>query len=656
MIIHRLFLVFTKLGDVEGLKTPHRILILDDDQALGSMLQEFISRTCQCEVVHISHPDDLWALLEEQSFDALFLDYKLPGTNGLEILEQLATRPQQRLMPTIMMTGEGSETIAARAIQTGALDYLVKTDLEFTSLPMLVEKAIQRRAIEQAIAEAQQKVEYQAMLLNNVRDAIIVWGMDNTITYWNQAAERLFGIPAEAVLGKPVFEAYFSLFEQPPRRSAGDESITLLGDRRFNHPTRGVVWISSQISRLYGGENGRKPLGSMDVVRDITVFKLEQESLARSQHFVRRILETIPHIIYILNLREHLFRYVSPKAEEMLGVRTVEIQDTPLDKFFARIHPNDVEQVHHHYRQMLHQPPVTPAISEYRLQLPGGDWRWLRTVETVFSYDGVGNPVEIIGVCEDITARKEMEEKLSASQMYVTQTARMAAIGQLASSVAHQISNPLTTIIADAQLLLRGAFTPEETEESLKAIQTAGWRMQEVIELLMKFSQPATNAKQFVSINDTIMRAILLAGSHLRSAQINLQIDLSEPSPMVEGYEQRLVDLWVNLLLAEHSTDQDISPKNIWIQSRLAQGGSVEVVISDDGERIPPEQLDTIFEPQLIPRGIGRGNGIELSLCREIVRQHEGSIQVTSEAGRTTFRIGLPTGAEGNGREKDTDH
>ncbi len=458
------------------------------------------------------------------------------------------------------------------------------------------------------------------------------------------------------MIGKPVFEAYFSLFEQPPRRGASEESVTLLGDRRFNHPTRGAVWISSQISRMYDGQNERKPLGSMDVVRDITLFKMEQESLARSQHFVRRILETIPHIIYILNLRERRFRYISPKAEEMLGLRMAEIQETLSDDFFSRIHPQDVEQVTSHYQQMLRQPPAAPVISEYRLQLPSGEWRWLRTVETVFSYNGVGNPVEIIGVCEDITTRKGMEDQLSASQLYVTQTARMAAIGQLASSVAHQISNPLTTIIADAQLLLRGAFTPEETEESLRAIQAAGWRMQEVIDLLMKFSQPATNAKQFISINATINRAILLAGSHLHSAQINLQIDLSEPSPMVEGYEQRLVDLWVNLLLAEHSTDEDISPKNIWIQSHLAEGGSVEVVISDDGERIPPDQLETIFEPQLIPRGIGRGNGIELSLCREIVRQHDGSIQVTSEAGKTTFRICLPTGAEGNGQQEDSDH
>jgi PAS domain S-box-containing protein len=634
---------------------PHadkRVLILDDDGALGEMLRDFIAHTCQCEVIHLDHPDDLWGSLESSNFDVLFLDYKLPGSNGIEILERLYQNPCYRNLPVIMMTGEGSETIAARAIQAGAMDYLVKTELSFEMLPALIEKAIQRRAIQQAIHEAQRKVDYQAMLLNNARDAIISWDLNNIITYWNQAAERLFGYSAEYMLGKPVFEAYFSLFEQPQRRSAADENVTLLGERRFRHPQRGVIWVSSQISRLYGGEDGRQLIGTMDVVRDITLAKQEQESLAQSQHFIKRILETIPHIIYIINLRENQLRYISPKVKELLGYPIEEVEAAAFHKIVEKVHPEDRERVRLHYRNILKTPPTQALTIEYRLPDSADQWRWLRNVETVFSLDGVGNPVEIIGVCEDITARKEMEEKLSASQVYVTQTARMASIGQLAASVAHQISNPLTTIIADTQLLLRSLPPEDDHSESLKAILSAGWRMQEVIDLLMKFSQPSISSRQIVAINDTINKAILLAGSHLRSAQIDLHLNLSEPSPVILGFEQRLVDLWVNLLLAEHPSDPDQSPRNIWIESRSAEG-DIQVTISDDGQPISPEQMETLFEPQLIPRGVGRGNGIELSLCREIVRQHDGSIQVSSREGRTTFTICLPSGVDGNGREED---
>lgn len=629
-----------------------RVLILDDDGALGEMLRDFIVHTCQCEVIHLGHPQDLWATLEGGNFDVLFLDYKLPGINGIEILERLYQNSCYRNLPVIMMTGEGSETIAARAIQAGAMDYLVKTELSFEMLPALIEKAIQRRAIQQAIQEAQRKVEYQAMLLNNARDAIISWDLNNTITYWNQAAERLFGYSAEHMLGKPVFEAYFSLFEQPQRRSAADENMTLQSERRFRHPKRGVIWVSSQISRLYGGEDGRQLIGTMDVVRDITLAKQEQESLAQSQHFIKRILETIPNIIYIISLRENQLHYISPKVKELLGYAIEQVEATPFHKILERVHPEDRERVRLHYKNILKTPPTQALTVEYRLPDSADEWRWLRNVETIFSLDGVGNPVEIIGICEDITSRKEMEEKLSASQVYVTQTARMASIGQLAASVAHQISNPLTTIIADTQLLLRSLPPEDENIESLKAILSAGWRMQEVIDLLMKFSQPSSSSRQIVAINDTINKAILLAGSHLRSAQIDLHLDLSEPSPVILGVEQRLVDLWVNLLLAEHPADPDQLPRNIWIESCSAEG-DIQVTISDDGQPISPEQLETLFEPQLIPRGIGRGNGIELSLCREIVRQHDGSIQVSSQEGRTTFTICLPSGVDGNGREED---
>ncbi|HAD06893.1 MAG TPA: hypothetical protein DCE76_07005 [Anaerolineaceae bacterium] len=636
-------------------KMPHpdkRVLILDDDAALGSILRDFITYTCQYEAIHIEHPDNLWQTLANGKFDVLFLDYKLPGSNGIEILERLYQNPSYRNLPVIMMTGEGSETVAARAIQAGAIDYLVKTELSFEMLPALIEKAVQHRAIQQAIQEARQKVEYQAMLLNNSRDAIICWDLNNIITYWNQAAERLFGYSAEFMLGKPVFEAYFSLFEQPPRRSAADENATMLGERRFRHPQRGLIWISSQISRLYGGEDGRQLIGTMDVVRDITLSKQEQETLAQSQHFIKRILETIPHIIYIIHLRENQVRYISPKVKDLLGYAIEEVEAAPFHEILGCVHPEDEERVRFHYKNYLKQPPLQALTIEYRLKDAAGQWRWLRNVETIFSLDGVGNPVEIIGICEDITSRKEMEEKLSASQVYVTQTARMASIGQLAASVAHQISNPLTTIIADTQLLLRSLPKDDEQADSLKAILSAGWRMQEVIDLLMKFSQPASSVKQIIAINDTISKAILLAGSHLRSAQIDLHLNLSEPSPLILGYEQRLVDLWVNLLLAEHPADPDHSPRNIWIETRSAEG-DILVTISDDGRPISPQEMETLFEPQLIPRGAGRGNGIELSLCREIVRQHDGSIQVSNQEGRTVFTIYLPSGVDGNGREED---
>ncbi|GIV64370.1 MAG: hypothetical protein KatS3mg045_1709 [Bellilinea sp.] len=629
-----------------------RVLILDDDGALGAMLRDFITHACQCEVVHLDHPDDLWGTLESSRFDVLFLDYKLPGSNGIEILERLYQNPAYHDLPVIMMTGEGSEKVAARAIQAGAMDYLVKTELSFEMLPALIEKAVQRRAIQQAIQEARQKVEYQAMLLNNARDAIISWDLNNIITYWNQAAERLFGFSAEYMLGKPVFEAYFSLFEQPQRRSAADENITLLGERRFRHPQRGIIWVSSQISRLYGGTDGKQLIGTMDVVRDITLTKQEQESLAQSQHFIKRILETIPHIIYIVHLRENQLRYISPKVKDLLGYSIEEAESTPFHQILDCVHPEDGERIRQHYKNYLKQPPLQASIIEYRLKDAAGRWRWLRNVETIFSLDGVGTPVEIIGICEDITARKEMEEKLSASQVYVTQTARMAAIGQLAASVAHQISNPLTTIIADSQLLLRSLPQDDERADSLKAMLSAGWRMQEVIDLLMKFSQPSSSRRQIVPINDTISKAILLAGSHLRSAQIDLHLHLAEPSPLILGYEQRLVDLWVNLLLAEHPADADQSPRNIWIESRSVEG-DILVTISDDGKPLSPQEMESLFEPQLIPRGTGRGNGIELSLCREIVRQHEGSIRVSHQEGRTVFTICLPSGVDGNGREED---
>ena len=102
----------------------YQVIILDDDQKLGELLQDYLQNTGICNVTYVNEESDFWQCLTQQSFDIIFLDYKLPDTNGLEILARMGQAGLS--IPTVMMTGEGSEHIAARAIQSGALDYLVK--------------------------------------------------------------------------------------------------------------------------------------------------------------------------------------------------------------------------------------------------------------------------------------------------------------------------------------------------------------------------------------------------------------------------------------------------------------------------------------------------------------------------------------------------
>jgi two-component system, cell cycle sensor histidine kinase and response regulator CckA len=494
----------------QKLLQKYRVLILDDDFELGELIREYLQVIRNCSVKYISTENDLWSCLKEEKFDILFLDYMLPGTSGLDILVQINTRGF--FIPTVMMTGEGNENIAVRAIQSGALDYLVKGEFPLTILPSLIEKAVRQREVHTALQQYMEQNRLQALLLNNMRDAVVVWELDGTITYWNAAAEKLYRASSEERIAKKVDEVFFPQFDPQFDLREFHEPVSVQIEHRYLIPNGQTIWVSSQITTLYHPNSPGTPVGMMNVSRDISVLKMEQESLI-------------------------------------------------------------------------------------------------------------------------------------AAQTHLAQTARMASIGELASGVAHQISNPLTTIIADAQILTRDLGKEHPGLESAEAIMQAGWRAQAVINELMKFSQPSRAELEPVSINSTVESALLLTSAYIQASGINLDVQQAEDLPQIIANPRQLSDLWVNLLLLARSAIKDKAVHTIRIETSLNQRGEVEICFTDDGIPIPPEQYKRIFEPQLIPSGSGRGTGIELSICHEIVRQNNARIFITSSGLETTFHITfLPRG------------
>lgn len=742
----------------------YRVLILDDDYDLGELLKEFLQNTQKCSVTYVSTEPDFWERVERDSFDILFLDYKLPNTTGLDILSRMGQAGVN--IPTVMMTGEGSENIAARAIQTGALDYLVKGEYSFSILPSLIQKAVRLREMQKSMQQYLEQVRYQAMLLDNMRDAVVVWSLDGTITYWNAAAEQLFSAASAERLGRKVGEVYFPCFDPPINlpdlQAAGNYQI----EHRYTLPNGDKAWISAHITTLFSEGNRKSPIGFMNVARDITPRKQEQEALVMSQHFVKRILDTSPNIIYILDLNNRRVRYLNSEFRVMLGHPVENFTNSTFDFYLTHVHSEDFTTLAQHL-QSLHRIKDGEVLEiEYRFRSAKNDWRWLKGRETLFSRGERGIPSEIIGVMQDIThsklaeerlqksearyraivedhqtemicrflsdmtltfvnqaycryyqqdrsaligskftepiladertaviealssvnerktvtsyeqrvrlangkvcwqewvcrgifgqnnqfiefqavgrditERKLMEEQLQTAQNHLAQAARLASIGELASGVAHQISNPLTTILGEAQILTQELGRSHPSRESVDAIIQAGWRAQEVINELMKFSEPTQTPPEPVSVNETIEKALLLASAQIQASGIQLFVNLQPDLPLIRGNPRQLTDLWVTLiLLARSSFNQNID-SSIRIATFEQEPGNICVKVTDNGIPIPEEQYDKIFEPQLIPTGSGRGTGMELSLCREIVRQNRGRISISGSAEETSFTI-----------------
>ena len=253
---------------IKSMNDEHRILIVEDDHAHAEMVMEFLRISGYNHMDWAGNIHSLWPYLDQGDHDIVLLDYRLPDGTGLEVLDQMGSQGYR--VPVVMVTGQGNEKVAVQAIQRGAADYLMKSGDYLVTLPSLIHKTIQAHQLQLSVEKSLEKIHYQATLLDNVGDAIVVWDLDGLITYWNPAATRLFGWKDEERLGRPVTQIYLLAFTPTIKQPSGTESSTDHVIRRCQNRAGQTVWVSSLVSELRDAEAEERLIGYMDICHDIT--------------------------------------------------------------------------------------------------------------------------------------------------------------------------------------------------------------------------------------------------------------------------------------------------------------------------------------------------------------------------------------------------
>ncbi len=236
-----------------------------------------------------------------------------------------------------------------------------------------------------------------------------------------------------------------------------------------------------------------------------------------------------------------------------------------------------------------------------------------------------------------------------AMQSRLVHAARLSALGELSTVVAHQINNPLTTILGDAEMLVQDLPPDEPSHESAQAILRAGNRAKLVVERLLTMAhmdeEPRTQ-----DVNQTIEETLQLVGAQLTRKRITLELHLDEDLEPVRAVPGQLEDVWMNLLI--NSRDAIVYAERdagiIRIASRMVDDGKlVEVRITDNGCGVSNQQVRQIFDPFFTTKPRGEGTGLGLYICRQIIGEHGGEIVLESKPGEgTTVIVTLPTEAE----------
>jgi PAS domain S-box-containing protein len=375
---------------------------------------------------------------------------------------------------------------------------------------------------------------------------------------------------------------------------------------------------------------------------EITLYKHKMEkTLKESEQRYRLISELTSDFAYAYRVEPDgtcIREWVTDAFQRITGYQPEQLD--PCSGWLNLVHPDDTSIV---TQRQIRLSEGYSDVSEYRILHKDGQYRWLRDFSRPMKDTPDQRVIFIIGAAQDITLSKFMESQLQVSQKRLIQNSRLAAIGELAAGFAHHINNPLTSIIAEAQLLLQSLPVDHPGRESADSIQKASWRIFNDIQKLIELTKPISITLEKANINNTLETALGLISDHLLIKNIDVIKDFSLQNPFILANEYQLWDLWINLLLLT----LDANPQNITIKTSILPDNTVGVDIWDDGKYISPEEIEALLDADFITLPGERGIGIEMRIYQEIIRQYGGEITISSnEINGTTQRITFPLANE----------
>ena len=246
---------------------------------------------------------------------------------------------------------------------------------------------------------------------------------------------------------------------------------------------------------------------------------------------------------------------------------------------------------------------------------------------------------------------EERTQQLQTAQRKLIQSDRLASLGQLAASVAHEINNPVSGVLNLSMLLERlmanGAFPPgreAEFRKYLGLISTETARVGRIVSDLLAFSRRSKPQRAPADLNKLVRTTVNLAQHKLKLLSTEIILDLQETLPQVECDSSQMQQVVLNLVLNGAQAMQPKGGGTLTIRTRLIeQEGSVELSVRDTGEGIAPENLSKIFDPFFTTKADGKGVGLGLAVLYGIVKAHDGEVEVTSQRNvGTTFNVTVP--------------
>lgn len=360
---------------------------------------------------------------------------------------------------------------------------------------------------------------------------------------------------------------------------------------------------------------------------DITEKRSMERQLAQQEEFRRRLLESFPDLILVVDLGER-YTFATARARDLLGFE-------PQDMIGKKI--TDLENHSPELAALYHDVVSGRQVfgsAEYSARHRDGSWRTMRASGSQL-VDDEGKISGVIISVRDITIERKLEQQ-------VVQSERLAAMGAMIGGVAHELNNPLTSILGVSELL-QDTETNEVARKQLAMLQQQTRRAAEIVQNLTYFARPPAPGKSKINLTEVVERTLNLHAYSLRKNNITVDF-LKEPAvPYALGDPHQLMQVFLNLIMNAEQAIREAREKGT-LRIRMGKGeGSVWVSFHDDGPGIPKENLASIFDPFYTTKRPGRGTGLGLSICKSVMKEHNGSVEAANAPdGGAVFTVTLP--------------
>jgi len=466
-------------------------------------------------------------------------------------------------------------------------------------------------------------------IINTMIDSLLLVDKEGKIVFSNEAANTLIGDQSK-LEGRQFISIVANQEQAEKFLSSAFNSVHNTNVKLMIRAVNGKK-IPMEVSSSVISNDLEPVIGLVIVARDDS-YRIQNElEIITQRNLIHEILQNVPNAVVVVD--ENLKSIVSNKAFNRL-IQPQIADDLNIDSIFSD------EEFLENAMSIIKNEKSTCQF-EFRQIICDSEKTFTAKIVSM------GQSKALV-MLDDRTRERERQEKLYLAD-------RLATVGEMASGIAHELNNPLTSVIALSKLL-KDQDLPDDMREDISSINSEAQRAAVIVKNMLTFARKHPAVMQLTSINKIIEDVVKIRSYEHKINNIKVQTNLSDTLPSIMANYFQIQQVFLNIVLNAEEALHEVSSSNRFLTINTEiEDGYIKISIIDTGTGISKENMDRLFDPFFTTKGVGKGTGLGLSICYGIISSHKGRIRAQSEMNRgTTFIIELPVEMENDENDESS--